>query len=888
MPQGRKKIPFSGKAKKEQLKVKKLSKSHNTGRKALIVHNSDDEDDSRHVQKMNQQSSYKNVKSNANRYALKFYCDSPAELKLAKEQAYQEIVPIDEKGLEISGDEYFTKDVDFPKRPDWSYNMNRQELEAREQRYFTEYINNMEKKIEWKNMSYFELNLETWRQLWRVLEISDIVLFIVDIRYPAAMFPPSLYEYVTDVLHKDMILVLNKIDLAPAPLVVAWKHYFKEKYPQLHIVLFTTVAGYNLRSNQGDKAGLKIRRRKGRMRMAAEGAQLLFEACQDIVGDELDLHSWKNKIKEEMSSEYDDETVEIGETVHVHKIDTDYVEHEKYTNGILTIGCIGQPNVGKSSLMNAIMGKKVVSVSKTPGHTKHFQTIFLTPNVRLCDCPGLVFPSHVPKSLQVLMGSYPIAQLRDPYTTLRFLSERLDLISLLRIQHPTDDDSWSTIDVCDGWAKKRGFITAKAARLDTYRAANNILRMSLDGKICLCLYPPGYVAKKGEWKSHTDVKTVQWIQALTDDEVVAESSYNNPVLSDDSEDEDNSRQSASEQSGNEIFYNNKNMGDNAGHKFIERGAHKGKGLAVFTSGGDSQGMNAAVRAVVRMGIYLGCKVYFIKEGYQGMVDGEEYIVEANWSSVSNIIHKGGTVIGSARCQDFRERAGRLKAAKNLVQKGITNLVVIGGDGSLTGADLFRQEWNSLLEELVTKGEITPEQTAKYSCLHIAGMVGSIDNDFCGTDMTIGTDSALHRIIESTDAIVSTAYSHQRTFIMEVMGRHCGYLALVAALTTEADFVFIPEDPAVIDWPQKLCSKLAQERQSGQRLNIIIVAEGAIDRTGQPITAEQVRKVVVDNLNQDTRITVLGHVQRGGSPSAFDRILVMSPLNTESLSSNHKN
>lgn len=307
-------------------------------------------------------------------------------------------------------------------------------------------------------------------------------------------------------------------------------------------------------------------------------------------------------------------------------------------------------------------------------------------------------------------------------------------------------------------------------------------------------------------------------------------------------------------------------------RFIERGSHKGKGIAVFTSGGDSQGMNAAVRAVVRMGIYLGCKVFFIKEGYQGMVDGANNIVEANWSSVSSIIHKGGTVIGSARCAEFRERAGRLKAAKNLVEKGITNLVVIGGDGSLTGANCFRQEWPSLLDTLLENGQITKEQREKYTHLHIAGLVGSIDNDFCGTDMTIGTDSALHRIIEAIDAIVSTAYSHQRTFIMEVMGRHCGYLALVAALTSEADYVFIPEWPPERDWATKMCKKLQQERAAGQRLNIIIVAEGAIDRDGEPITAEKVRQVVVENLKQDTRITVLGHVQRGGSPSAFDRVL----------------
>ncbi|XP_058465453.1 ATP-dependent 6-phosphofructokinase isoform X1 [Malaya genurostris] len=307
-------------------------------------------------------------------------------------------------------------------------------------------------------------------------------------------------------------------------------------------------------------------------------------------------------------------------------------------------------------------------------------------------------------------------------------------------------------------------------------------------------------------------------------------------------------------------------------RYIQHGAHKGKGIAVFTSGGDSQGMNAAVRAVVRMGIYVGCKVFFIREGYQGMVDGGDNIVEANWSSVSSIIHRGGTVIGSARCKDFREREGRLKAAFNLVSRGITNLVVIGGDGSLTGANLFRQEWASLLDELLAVGKINQDQRIKYKSLHIAGMVGSIDNDFCGTDMTIGTDSALHRIIEAIDAIVSTAYSHQRTFIMEVMGRHCGYLAVVAGLCAEADYIFIPENPPKPDWPEKLCRHLSQERSAGQRLNIIIVSEGAIDREGQPITAEKVKQVVVDKLQQDTRITVLGHVQRGGNPSSFDRVL----------------
>ncbi|XP_018668762.2 ATP-dependent 6-phosphofructokinase, muscle type isoform X6 [Ciona intestinalis] len=298
----------------------------------------------------------------------------------------------------------------------------------------------------------------------------------------------------------------------------------------------------------------------------------------------------------------------------------------------------------------------------------------------------------------------------------------------------------------------------------------------------------------------------------------------------------------------------------------------GRCIAVFTSGGDSQGMNAAVRAIVRMGITCGAKVYLIHEGYQGMVDGGENIVEAAWDDVSGILQMGGTVIGSARCKDFREREGRLKAAFNLVTLGITNICAIGGDGSLTGANLFREEWSSLLQELVETGKINQEQATNHSHLNIVGLVGSIDNDFCGTDMTIGADSALHRIVECVDAITTTAVSHQRAFVLEVMGRHCGYLALVTGLACGADWIFIPEHPPADGWEEKMCGKLNNARSWGNRLNVVIVSEGAIDCHGNAITSQQVKEVICKRLDLDTRITVLGHVQRGGSPSAFDRLL----------------
>uniref|UniRef100_A0A669F8S3 6-phosphofructokinase n=1 Tax=Oreochromis niloticus TaxID=8128 RepID=A0A669F8S3_ORENI len=284
----------------------------------------------------------------------------------------------------------------------------------------------------------------------------------------------------------------------------------------------------------------------------------------------------------------------------------------------------------------------------------------------------------------------------------------------------------------------------------------------------------------------------------------------------------------------------------------------GRSIAVLTSGGDAQGMNAAVRATVRVGIYTGAKVYFVHEGYQGLVDGGENICLATWESVSMMLQLGGTVIGSARCKDFRTREGRMKAACNLVKLGITNLCVIGGDGSLTGANEFRTEWSGLLVDLVRAGKITEEEAKKSSHLNIVGIVGSIDNDFCGTDMTIGTDSALHRIIEVVDAITTTAQRSDPTV----------YLALVTALACGADWVFIPEMPPDDGWENHLCRRLAR----GSRLNVIIVAEGAMCKDGKPITSDQIKKLVTDRLGFDTRTTVLGHVQRGGTPSAFDRIL----------------
>ncbi|KAH9945161.1 6-phosphofructokinase [Epithele typhae] len=358
-------------------------------------------------------------------------------------------------------------------------------------------------------------------------------------------------------------------------------------------------------------------------------------------------------------------------------------------------------------------------------------------------------------------------------------------------------------------------------------------------------------------------------------------------------------------------------------------------LAVLTSGGDSAGMNAVVRAVVKAAILKGCETWIVREGYEGLVrgnstdvhksgephkhshsvsvtsprvkafegsdaesfvhnlrygDGEllrdgtgdhpggrtlkgRYIVRVGWDDVRGWFSEGGTLIGTARSATFRTHEGRLDAAKNMMKEGIDALVVCGGDGSLTGADVFRAEWPSLVQELKTEGRITEEQAVKHAHLKIVGLVGSIDNDMSMTDLTIGAPTALHRICESIDNINSTAYSHSRAFVLEVMGRHCGWLALMAGVSCGADFIFIPESPPDADnWADEMCKMIQSHRDVGKRKTIVIVAEGALDTKLQPIRADQVKDILSERLGLDTRVTTLGHTQRGGRPCAMDRIL----------------
>ncbi len=301
--------------------------------------------------------------------------------------------------------------------------------------------------------------------------------------------------------------------------------------------------------------------------------------------------------------------------------------------------------------------------------------------------------------------------------------------------------------------------------------------------------------------------------------------------------------------------------------------HERPRLGILTSGGDAPGMNAALRAAVRTALEAGMDAVAIREGFRGLVTGGDAFRSMTWDDVGGIMHMGGTVIGTARSAEFRSRSGRLQAVQNLLEHGINRLMVMGGDGSLTAADLLHREWSDLCAELLATQRIGPELAERFPYLALAGIGASIDNDMVGTDMTIGADTALHRIAEAVDGISATAASHQRTFVVEVMGRHCGYLALMSALATGADALLIPEAPPTGDsWETILPRRLKAGRAAGRRDSIVIVAEGAVDSDGRPITVDHVKQTLEEQMEEEVRVTILGHVQRGGAPSAYDRLM----------------
>ncbi|RVT73435.1 6-phosphofructokinase [Flavobacterium sufflavum] len=267
-----------------------------------------------------------------------------------------------------------------------------------------------------------------------------------------------------------------------------------------------------------------------------------------------------------------------------------------------------------------------------------------------------------------------------------------------------------------------------------------------------------------------------------------------------------------------------------------------KKIGVLTSGGDSPGMNAAIRSVVRTCAYHNIECVGIYRGYQGMIEGD--FIEMGPRSVNNIINKGGTILKSARSAEFRTPEGRKKAHENLVKEGIEALVVIGGDGSFTGALMFNSEYN----------------------FPVMGIPGTIDNDIYGTSHTLGYDTALNTVVDCIDKIRDTASSHNRLFFVEVMGRDAGHIALNAGIGAGAEEILIPEEDLGLE---RLLESLQKSKASGKSSSIVVIAEG--DKIGKNVF--ELKDYVESNLPEyDVRVSVLGHMQRGGSPSCFDRVL----------------
>jgi 6-phosphofructokinase 1 len=262
-----------------------------------------------------------------------------------------------------------------------------------------------------------------------------------------------------------------------------------------------------------------------------------------------------------------------------------------------------------------------------------------------------------------------------------------------------------------------------------------------------------------------------------------------------------------------------------------------KSIAVLTSGGDSQGMNAAVRAVVRSALFHGLEVYAVQRGYQGLINDD--IRKMDLRSVGDIIHRGGTILQTARCKEFMTLEGQQKGAENLRKRGIDGVVVIGGDGSYQGANKLSQQG-----------------------INTMGIPGTIDNDIPYTDFTIGFDTAVNVVVDAINKLRDTMTSHERSSIVEVMGRHCGDIALYAGLSSGAETILVPEVPYDLD---TIAKRMKENFQHGKRHSIIVVAEGV--GKGDDLAAE-----ITKRNGMDTRVTVLGHIQRGGTPTPFDRML----------------
>jgi ribosome biogenesis GTPase A len=541
---------FSGKQKKIQLKQEKERKQYIRNKQKL-------EEEEEVIQRMSNPIKYSQSND------LKTILNNNS---IFKQDISQYIVPF--QTLFSAFTHHICNDIDLSKsdmieipiRPSYNEQMTKGEVDNQEEEYFRNYLHNITTicNSSGKQINQFENNLNVWRQLWRVIERSDILLILVDCRWPQYNFPVALYHYITSI-NKPSLMVLTKVDLVSKEYIDKWIVWFHDKYPNLHIVTHSNMIVDTNQNNCEEKCETILLPNNSHDEthntnaiLEAIKSELLINSHRAEVNNNFSIrvermsfdpthhkrlasiaideenkftditteHNNRNKIidsqnvvdkvvdsnLDELWSDNDDDgngnnrdkRKKKNRKKHVNTRDKIEPQKAHVEPEFMTIGLLGCPNAGKSSFINSLVKKKVVGVSKTPGSTKHLQTIFLNKYTRLCDCPGLVFPSiDYPYPMQVIAGHVNIAQVRETYTTLAYIGARIPLPDMLHISRDgqivdgkcSNDNEWSGYTIAEAWARQRGYYTSKST-LDTHRAGNEILRNIQSGKLLFVLMPP--------------------------------------------------------------------------------------------------------------------------------------------------------------------------------------------------------------------------------------------------------------------------------------------------------------------------------------------------------------------------------------------------------------